>query len=118
MKTIKVAEKTINMEGTETYKLDVNGEMIINKLYQAEDGKTFSDRNDCFKHEKKIKTIADIKASLATVFDNSEDVYNSLYDGLCVMLETDRKTVLNGLINLTVDKKVPVRKNKKVEVAV
>ena len=114
MKTIKIAEKTINTDGTESIKLDANGEAVITKVYQAEDGKIFNNRNDCYKYEKRIETVTSIKASLSTVFDNAEDVYASFYDGLNVMLETDRKTVLNGLINLTIDKKTPVRKSKKV----
>lgn len=114
MKTIKIAEKTINADGTESIKLDANGEAVINKVYQAEDGKIFNDRNDCVKYERRIQTITAVKASLSTVFDNAEDVYASLYDGLNVMLETDRKAVLNGLISLTIDKKTPVRKSKKV----
>lgn len=114
MKTIKIAEKVVNVEGIETIKLDANGKAIIDKVYQAEDGKIFNDRNSCLKHEKRVETITAVKAALSTVFDNAEDVYASLYDGLSVMLETDRKTVLNGLINLTIDRKTPVRKSKSV----
>ena len=63
MKTIKIAEKTINTDGTESIKLDANGEAVITKVYQAEDGKIFNNRNDCYKYEKRIETITAIKAS-------------------------------------------------------
>ena len=111
MKTIKVPEKG---NGTESIKLDAKGEPVITKVYQAKDGAIFNDKAQCLRYEKRVEIVNSIKAALATVFDNYEDVYTSLYDGLSVMLETDRKTTLYGLISLTIERKTPVRKSKKV----
>jgi hypothetical protein len=89
---------------------------IVTRTYVAIDGKQFDNRNDCLKYERKLQTAINLKTAFATVFDNHEDVYESLVDGLQRMTEVDRKTVLNGLINLTIDRKSPVRKSKTVEV--
>ena len=75
---------------------------VETKIYQARDGKQFENKNDCKTYEKRIKKIDNVKKSFMTVFNNGDDVYNSLCDGLNIMLETDRKNVLNGLINLTI----------------
>jgi hypothetical protein len=90
---------------------------ITTRIYQAIDGKQFSDRNECLTYERKLTTVANIKTALATVFDNAEDIYASLIDGLANMSVEDRKTVLNGLITLTVERKKPVRKATVAEVA-
>lgn len=84
---------------------------INKRIYQAVDGKQFSDRDECLVYERKIKIVSNIKESLATVFENSEDVYESLVDGLLRMTITDRKTVLNGLLNITVGRNKPIRKS-------
>ena len=89
-----------------------NKRVIVTKTYQAVDGKMFENRHDCIKYERQLETVSNIKKAFSTVFDNSDDVYQALVDGLNVMLETDRKTVLNGLINLTIERKSPVRKTK------
>jgi hypothetical protein len=83
---------------------------ITTRVYQAIDGKQFSDRQECLTYERKLTTVANVKNALATVFDNSEDIYASLVDGLSNMTVEDRKTVLNGLITLTIERKKPVRK--------
>lgn len=83
---------------------------ITTRVYQAIDGKQFEDRNACLAYERKLETVSKIKESLATVFDNHEDVYESLLDGLQKMTLENRKTALNGLLNLTVERKRPVRK--------
>lgn len=90
----------------------VSKKAVVTRTYLAVDGKQFDNRNECLKYERKLETIINIKNALSTVFDNSEDVYESLVDGLQKMTEADRKTVLNGLINLTVERKTPVRKAK------
>jgi hypothetical protein len=87
---------------------------ITTRVYQAIDGKQFADRNECLAYERKLETVSKIKESLATVFDNSDDVYESLVDGLVKMTVEDRKAVLNGLLTLTVERKKPVRKAKAV----
>ena len=83
---------------------------ITTRVYQAIDGKQFEDRNACLSYERKLETVSKIKASLATVFDNSDDVYDSLVDGLAKMTLENRKAALNGLLSLTVERKKPVRK--------
>ena len=93
----------------------VSKKAVVTRTYIAVDGKQFDNRNECLKYERKLQTVTNIKNALATVFDNHEDVYESLVDGLQKMTEEDRKTVLNGLINLTIDRKTPVRKPKAVE---
>jgi hypothetical protein len=93
----------------------VTKKAIVTRTYLAVDGKQFDNRNECLKYERKLQTVTNIKNALATVFDNHEDVYESLVDGLQKMTEEDRKTVLNGLINLSIDRKTPVRKSKTVE---
>ena len=90
----------------------VSKKAVVTRTYLAVDGKQFDNRNECLKYERKLQTVTNIKNALATVFDNHEDVYESLVDGLQKMTEDDRKIVLNGLISLTVDRKVPVRKVK------
>lgn len=90
----------------------ISKKAVVTRTYIAVDGKQFDNRNECLKYERKLETVTNIKNALATVFDNSEDVYESLVDGLQKMTEADRKTVLNGLINLTIDRKTPVRKPK------
>jgi len=85
---------------------------ITTRIYQAIDGKQFSDRQECLAYERKLATVSKIKESLATVFDNCDDVYESLIDGLSAMTLEDRKTALNGLLALTVERKKPVRKVK------
>jgi hypothetical protein len=88
---------------------------ITTRIYQAIDGKQFADRNECLAYERKLETVSKIKTAMATVFDNSEDIYASLVDGLSNMTVEDRKTVLNGLVTLTVERKKPVRKTTVVE---
>ena len=83
---------------------------ITTRIYQAIDGKQFADRNECLAYERKLATVSKIKTALATVFDNSDDVYESLLDGLQKMDIEDKKAVLNGLLTLTIERKKPVRK--------
>ena len=83
---------------------------ITTRIYQAIDGKQFSDRQECLAYERKLATISKIKTAMATVFDNADDVYDSLLDGLQKMDIENRKAVLNGLLTLTVERKKPVRK--------
>ena len=83
---------------------------ITTRIYQAIDGKQFADRNECLTYERKLATVSKIKTALATVFDNSDDVYESLLDGLQKMDIEDKKAVLNGLLTLTIERKKPVRK--------
>jgi hypothetical protein len=83
---------------------------IVTRVYKAIDGKEFSDRQECLAYERKLTTVANVKNALATVFDNHEDIYASLVDGLVNMSVEDRKTVLNGLITLTIERKKPIRK--------
>lgn len=90
---------------------------ITTRIYQAIDGKQFSDRRECLAYEKKLSTETAIRTALSTVFDNADDVYESLVDGLAKMTVENRKTVLNGLVNLTIEKKKPVRKAKTETVA-
>jgi hypothetical protein len=85
---------------------------ITTRVYQAIDGKQFADRNECLAYERKLETVSKIKTALATVFDNADDVYESLVDGLVRMTAEDRKATLNGLLTLTVERKKPVRKTK------
>jgi hypothetical protein len=88
---------------------------IVTRIYKAIDGKQFSDRQECLTYERKLTIVANVKNAMATVFDNSEDIYASLVDGLSNMTVEDRKTVLNGLVTLTVERKKPVRKTTVVE---
>ena len=90
---------------------------ITTRIYQAIDGKQFSDRQECLAYERKLATVSKIKESLATVFDNADDVYDSLLDGLQKMDIENRKAVLNGLLTLTIERKKPVRKALVAEVA-
>jgi len=90
---------------------------ITTRIYQAIDGKQFSDRQECLAYERKLATISKIKTAMATVFDNADDVYDSLLDGLQKMDIENRKAVLNGLLTLTVERKKPVRKAPTAEVA-
>jgi hypothetical protein len=83
---------------------------ITTRIYQAIDGKQFADRNECLAYERKLATVSKIKKAMATVFDNADDVYDSLLDGLQKMDIENRKAVLNGLLTLTIERKKPVRK--------
>ena len=83
---------------------------ITTRIYQAIDGKQFADRNECLTYERKLATVSKIKTAMATVFDNADDVYDSLLDGLQKMDIENRKAVLNGLLTLTIERKKPVRK--------
>ena len=91
-----------------TIHMKENNELV--KRYASNDGTVYEMKELAVEHDKRQKTIANIKEAYATVFDNSDEVVNSLIDGLQRMLEFDRRTVLNGLINLTIEKKP--RKNK------
>jgi len=83
---------------------------ITTRIYQAIDGKQFADRQECLAYERKLAIVSKIKTAMATVFDNADDVYDSLFDGLQKMDIENRKAVLNGLLTLTVERKIPVRK--------
>lgn len=75
------------------------------KRYLANDGTVFEMRELAVQHDKREKLISSIKEKYNTVFTNGDDVANSIIDGLQRMLEFDRRTVLNGLLYLTTEKK-------------
>lgn len=91
-----------------TIHMKENNELV--KRYASNDGTVYEMKELAVEHDKRQKTIVNIKEAYATIFDNSDEMVNSLIDGLQRMLEFDRRTVLNGLINLTIEKKP--RKNK------
>ena len=88
MKTIHVSE---------------NNELI--KKYMANDGTVYETKDEAIDHDKREKIKLKIKTAYATVFTNSDEVVESFLEGLRLMLEYDRRVILNGLISLTIDKK-------------
>jgi hypothetical protein len=71
-----------------------------NKIYKTFDDVIFMNKKEALLHEKKEKKILAIQNAFATVYNNSDEVTESLIEGLRRMLETDRKTILNGLKSL------------------
>jgi hypothetical protein len=67
------------------------------KIYKTFDDVIFMNKKEALLHEKKEKKILAIQNAFATVYDNSDEVLESLLEGLRRMLETDRRTILNGL---------------------
>ena len=80
-----------------------NNELI--KKYMSNDGVVYDTKDEAVDHERREKIKLNIKTAYATVFDNSDEVVESFLEGLYRMLEYDRRIILNGLINLTIDKK-------------
>jgi hypothetical protein len=80
-----------------------NNELI--KKYMSNNGVVYDTKDEAVDHERREKIKLNIKAAYATVFDNSDEVVESFLEGLYRMLEYDRRIILNGLINLTIDKK-------------
>ena len=65
--------------------------------FQTQDGKIFSSREEAKINQEKIKKIKECAEIMNTVFDNSEEVLNSLIEGLERMLQTDRENFINHL---------------------
>ncbi len=78
---------------------------MLVKKYMANDGMVYDIKDEAVDHERREKIKLNIKTAYATVFENSDEVVESILDGLNRMLEYDRRIILNGLINLTIDKK-------------
>jgi hypothetical protein len=68
-----------------------------NKIYKTFDDVIFMNKKEALLHEKKEKKLLAIQNAFATVYNNSDEVLKSLLEGLRRMLETDRRTILNGL---------------------
>ena len=80
-----------------------NNELI--KKYMSNNGVVYDTKDEAVDHERREKIKLNIKTAYATVFENSDEVVESFLEGLYRMLEYDRRIILNGLINLTIDKK-------------
>jgi len=85
--------------------IHMNENNVLVKKYMTSDSTVYDTKEEAMYHEKREKIKLNIKTAYATVVENSDEVMESLLDGLYRMLECDRKIVLNGLINLTIDKK-------------
>ena len=84
MKILKRVRKIYHEDGNFIgYKINRHGELVIDKIYQSIDGKEFDSEYE---------------------FTNGDQVLESIMDGLNVMLEKDRKTILNGFKLLTIEK--------------
>lgn len=105
MKILKRIRKIYHEDGNFIgYKINRHGELVIDKIYQSIDGKEFDNQYECKNYEKRIKLIKKLKKTFGSVFTNGDQVLESIMDGLSVMLEKDRKTILNGFKLLTIEK--------------
>jgi hypothetical protein len=85
--------------------IHIKEDNVLVKRYMTNDGKVYDTKDEAVDHERREKIKLKIKTAYATVFENSDEVVESILEGLYRMLECDRKIVLNGLINLTIDRK-------------
>jgi predicted heme/steroid binding protein len=86
-----------------TIYIQENNDLV--KKYIANNGAVYDTKDEAVYSDKREKLISSIKEKYNTVFTNGDEVANNIIDGLQRMLECDRRTVLNGFMYLTTERK-------------
>jgi hypothetical protein len=86
-----------------TIYIQENNDLV--KKYIANNGAVYDTKDEAVYSDKREKLISSIKEKYNTVFTNGDEVANNIIDGLQRMLEYDRRTVLNGFMYLTTERK-------------